>query len=194
MKSIVSKSLEPKKDKIIKTSLALTLVVFAFTMSSPYSFFQIVKPAEAAGALTSVSIVPTSNRVNTKDITGNHDSTSFMKTIRIQDNSKGDAHGWNPNGVAKEFTIFGIRDVGDDSSVVKIVNTTPVGCMALNVVTHAFDMHCDNAVANNAALIFTVINPPVRSCCSIANSTPAIETIFSPPGSMFTSSPFTSLH
>ena len=138
--------------------------------------------------------MPTNNIVNTKDITGNHDSTSFMKTIRLQDNSIGDAHGWNPNGVAKEFTIFGISDVGDDLSFVEIVNTTPVGCVALDVVSHAFDMHCDNAVANNAALIFTVINPPVRPCCSIAISTPPIENIISPPDSMFTSSPFTSLH
>jgi len=67
MYSIKSADIGRKKKnvskRIFKTSLALVLIVFAFTMSSQSSFFQIIKPAEAAGILTSVSIVPTSNIV-----------------------------------------------------------------------------------------------------------------------------------
>jgi len=91
MKSIVSKGLKPiikKKNvsKIVKTSLALTLIVFAFTMSSPSSFFQFVKPVEAAGTLTSIAIIPTNNIVNTRttyDIILKTATTGTIKTIHM---------------------------------------------------------------------------------------------------------------
>lgn len=87
MKSNISECLESKKEKtskIFKTSLALILVAFAFTMSSP-SFFQIVKPAEAAG-LTSVSVVPMSSIVNQRtvyDIFLKTATTATIKTIEV---------------------------------------------------------------------------------------------------------------
>jgi hypothetical protein len=89
MYSIKSADIGRKKIKvskrIFKTSLALVLIVFAFTMSSQ-SFFQIIKPAEAAGTLTSVSIVPTSNIVNTRttyDIFLKTATTATIKTIEM---------------------------------------------------------------------------------------------------------------
>jgi len=88
MKSI--KGADPgrkKKDaskSIFKTSFTLLIIVFAFTMSSP--FFQMVKPAEAAGTLTNVSILPTSNMVNeraTYDIFFKTATTGTIKTIHM---------------------------------------------------------------------------------------------------------------
>lgn len=83
MKSIVRKGLVPQ---IFKSSLALLLIIFAFTVSIPSSFFQIVKPAEAAGTLTSISILPTNNIVNTKstyDIFFKTATTKVIKTIEM---------------------------------------------------------------------------------------------------------------
>jgi hypothetical protein len=90
LKSIVSKDLESiieKKNvsKIFKTALVLVLVVFAFTMSSPSSYFQVIKPAMAAG-LTSVSVVPASNIINEKstyDFFFKTATTGTIKTIQI---------------------------------------------------------------------------------------------------------------
>jgi hypothetical protein len=90
MYSIKSADIGRKKKnvskRIFKTSLALVLIVFAFTMSSQSSFFQIIKPAEAAGILTSVSIVPTSNIVNTRttyDISFKTATTGTIKAINM---------------------------------------------------------------------------------------------------------------
>ena len=72
--------------RIFKTSFTLLLIVFTFTMASSSSFFQIIKPAEAAGTLTSVSIVPTSNIVNTRttyDIFLKTATTATIKTIEV---------------------------------------------------------------------------------------------------------------
>jgi hypothetical protein len=72
--------------RIFKSSFTLLLIVFAFTMASSSSFFQIIKPAEAAGTLTSVSIVPTSNIVNTRttyDIFLKTATTATIKTIEM---------------------------------------------------------------------------------------------------------------
>jgi hypothetical protein len=80
-----SQGLKPKKEKtskIFRTSLALTLVVFAFTMSSPSSLFQIIKPAEAA-TLTSVFIIPTNNIVNTKTTYDIFFKTATTGTIKF---------------------------------------------------------------------------------------------------------------
>jgi hypothetical protein len=71
--------------RIFKTSLALVLIVFAFTMSSQSSFFQIIKPAEAAG-LTHVSVVPTTDIVNqrtTYDIFLRTATTATIRNIEI---------------------------------------------------------------------------------------------------------------
>jgi hypothetical protein len=52
-------------------------------MSSPLSFFQIIKPAEAAGILTNVSIVPTNNIVNTRGTYDIFFKTATTGTIKI---------------------------------------------------------------------------------------------------------------
>jgi hypothetical protein len=69
--------------RIFKTSFTLLLIVFAFTMSSPSSFFQIIKPAEAAGTLTNISIVPTNNIVNTRATYDIFFKTATTGTIKI---------------------------------------------------------------------------------------------------------------
>jgi hypothetical protein len=90
MYSIKSADIGRKKKsvskRIFKTSFTLLLIVFAFTMASSSSFFQIIKPAEAAGILTSVSIVPTSNIVNTRttyDISFKTATTGTIKAINM---------------------------------------------------------------------------------------------------------------
>lgn len=92
MKGIISEGLEPKREKkrtskrLFKISLALVLIIFAFTMSSSSSFFQIVKPAEAAGTLNGIAILPTNNIVNTRgtyDILFNTATTGTIKTITM---------------------------------------------------------------------------------------------------------------
>jgi hypothetical protein len=89
MYSIKSADIGRKKKnvskRIFKTSLALVLIVFAFTMSSQSSFFQIIKPAEAAG-LTHVSVVPTTGIVNqrtTYDIFLRTATTATIRNIEI---------------------------------------------------------------------------------------------------------------
>src|SRR5438093_1900445 len=70
--------------RIFKTSFTLLLIVFVLTMSSP-SFFQMVKPAMAAG-LTSVSVVPTTGIVNQRtiyDMFLKTETTATIKTIEV---------------------------------------------------------------------------------------------------------------
>lgn len=84
MKCIVSKGLGSRNEKTFKTSLALTLVVFAFTVSSLSSSFQFIRPVEAAGTLTSIAILPSNNIVNTRttyDITFKTATTGTIKSI-----------------------------------------------------------------------------------------------------------------
>ena len=54
-----------KVSKGIKITLTLALMVFVLTMTPASTFFEVVKPAEAA-PLTSVKISPTNNIVNTR--------------------------------------------------------------------------------------------------------------------------------
>jgi len=89
MYSIKSADIGRKKKnvskRIFKTSFTLLLIVFAFTMASLSSFFQIIKPAEAAG-LTSLSVVPTTGIVNqrtTYDIFLKTATTATIKTIEM---------------------------------------------------------------------------------------------------------------
>ncbi len=89
MKSTVSEGLEPKKgktSKILRTSLALVLIIFAFTISSPYSLSQIVKPVSAAGTLSSIAIMPSNNIVNTRttyEVMFKTATTGTIKTIHM---------------------------------------------------------------------------------------------------------------
>jgi hypothetical protein len=87
MNSIKSVDLGRKKKnaskRIFKTSFTLLLIVFAFTMSSPSSFFQILKPAMAAGSLTSVTVIPTNNIVNTRTTYDIFFKTATTGTIKI---------------------------------------------------------------------------------------------------------------
>jgi hypothetical protein len=67
MNSIKYVDLDPNNytatDRIFKTSLSLLLIVLVFTMAPAFSFFSFIKPAMAAGVLTGVSVVPSSNLV-----------------------------------------------------------------------------------------------------------------------------------
>jgi hypothetical protein len=89
LKSNENRGLQPKKEitskRIFKTSFTLLLIVFVFTVSSS-SFFQFVKPAMAAGTLTSAVVVPSNNIVNTKttyDIFFKTATTGTIKTIHM---------------------------------------------------------------------------------------------------------------
>jgi hypothetical protein len=88
MKSIKSEGLEPKNQKttnIFKISLTLALMAFVFS-TSPTSYFGVIKPATAAGTLTTVSLVPLSNLVTTMttyDISFRTGTIGTIKTIEI---------------------------------------------------------------------------------------------------------------
>ena len=78
----------PKNQKttnILKISLTFALIVFAFS-TSPTSYFGVIKPATAAGTLTSVSFVPSSNlatMMSTYDISFRTGITGTIKTIEM---------------------------------------------------------------------------------------------------------------
>ena len=88
MYSIKSEGLEPKNQKttnIFKISLTLALMAFMFS-TSPASYFGVIKPAMAAGTLTTVSLVPLSNLVTTMttyDISFRTGTIGTIKTIEI---------------------------------------------------------------------------------------------------------------
>ena len=78
----------PKNQKttnILKISLTFALIVFAFS-TSPTSYFGVIKPATAAGTLTTVSFTPSSNlatMMSTYDISFRTGTTGTIKTIEI---------------------------------------------------------------------------------------------------------------
>jgi hypothetical protein len=78
----------PKNQKttnILKISLTFALIVFAFS-TSPTSYFGVIKPAMAAGTLTTVSFIPSSNlatMMSTYDISFKTGTTGTIKTIEI---------------------------------------------------------------------------------------------------------------
>ena len=74
-----------KTTNILKISLTFALIAFAFS-TSPTSYFGVIKPATAAGTLTSVSFVPSSNlatMMSTYDISFRTGTTGTIKTIEI---------------------------------------------------------------------------------------------------------------
>lgn len=158
MKSIVSKGLVTKKrSKIFKTSLALVLIVFAFTMSTPSSFFQIVKPAEAAGTLTSISILPTTNIVNTRttyDIFFKTATTGTIKTIQLEFETRFDVSAANklversgigsgslsaPSKTTLIYTVSSPVTVGAGTTIrleiARIVNSNFAGSFKVTITT-----------------------------------------------------------
>ena len=90
MNSIKNVDLEVKEKKtsknIFKISLSMAVMVFVFNMDPDTSFFEYVKPAEAAGTLTSIAILPANNIVNTRttyDIMFKTATTGTIKTIHM---------------------------------------------------------------------------------------------------------------
>src|SRR4029079_5452872 len=71
-----------KSNRIFKTSLSLILVVLVFSTAPAYSFFSFVKPAMAAGILTSVNVVPSSNLVTTRSTYNIFFTTATAGTIK----------------------------------------------------------------------------------------------------------------
>jgi len=71
-----------KPDRILKISLSLLLIVLVFTMAPAYSFFSFIKPALAAGILTSVKVLPSSNLVTTRSTYNIFFTTATTGTIK----------------------------------------------------------------------------------------------------------------
>jgi hypothetical protein len=142
LNSIKNRGLQPKKkmtsNRIFTTSLTLLLVVFAFTISSPSSFLQLVKPAMA--------------------ITGNDVSTGFMISKNLFDDNSGHIMGWNPNGAATDFQISdGVISRATDGKI-DVSSTSSDGCQATKrlVFTSQMFVECDTPPAENDVLNFTV--------------------------------------
>lgn len=115
-----------KSDRILKTSLSLLLIVLVFTMAPAYSFFSLIKPAMAAGILTSIRVVPSNNLVTTKstyDIFFTTATTGTIKTIEM--NFGGD---FNVAPAAKLIERVGIGSgaLSASGSILKYTVSNPV--------------------------------------------------------------------
>jgi hypothetical protein len=151
--------LETKKEitpkRIFTTSLTLLLIVFAFTMSSPSSFFQFVKPSMA--------------------ITDNDVSTGFMISKNLFDNNAGHISGWDPNGAQTGFRISDgdISRATDDE--IYVSSTSSDGCqttMSL-VPTSQMFVECDSPPAENDVLNYIITKLPSRVISSSSDSSPS---------------------
>jgi hypothetical protein len=69
-------------DRIVKTSLSLILIVLVFSMAPTYSYFSFIKSAMAAGVLTGVNVVPSSNLVNMRSDYNIFFTTASAGTIK----------------------------------------------------------------------------------------------------------------
>jgi hypothetical protein len=114
----------------------------------------------------------TSSDIADNSIQGNDVSPAFMKTITLQDDATGHAHGWDPNG-AQCFNIVGVSDIisGVSTTVVARDNIPNRLCEIDLVHPEGFSFVCNQALLDASALTFTVINAPVTPCCSPAIST-----------------------
>jgi hypothetical protein len=157
--------------RIFKTSFTLLLIVFAFTMASSSSFFQIIKPAEATGTLTSVSIVPTSNIVNTRttyDISFKTATTGTIKAIHMTFPSSFDV-----SAATKLIERNGIRSgsLSASSSTTLIYNVSnPVSVLAGTIITLEIGRIVNSNVEGNFQVsittentIATIIDGPTKS-------------------------------
>jgi hypothetical protein len=145
LKSNENRGLQPKKEisskRIFKTSFTLLLIVFAFTLTSPSSFFQFVKPAMA--------------------ITGNDVSTGFRINRNLFDNNIGHISGWNPNGADTVFRISdgAISRATDDK--IHVSSTSSDGCQVTKwlVFTSQMFVKCDTPPAENDVLNYIITKP-----------------------------------
>jgi hypothetical protein len=149
LNSIKNRGLEPKKkmrsNRIFTTSLTLLLVVFAFTMSSPSSFFQFVRPASA--------------------ITGNDVSTGFMTDKNLFDDNAGHIMGWNPNGAETDFRISDGAISRATDHEIYVSSTGSDGCQATKrlVFTSQMFVECDTPPAENDVLNYIITKLPSQS-------------------------------
>lgn len=162
LNSIKDRGLEPKKkmtsNRIFTTSLTLLLVVFSFTLSSPSSFFQPVKPAMA--------------------ITDNDVSTGFMISKNLFDDKAGHIMGWNPNGAETDFQISdGVVSRATDDKIY-VSSTSSNGCQATKrlVFTSQMFIQCDTPPAENDVLNYIVTSQAIGS--SSASSASATASTF----------------
>jgi hypothetical protein len=119
-----------KTTNILKISLTLALIAFAFS-TSPTSYFGVIKTATAAGTLTSVSFVPSSNlatMMSTYDISFRTGTTGTIQTIEIL----------FPNG---QFNV---------ASATRYLETTGIGSGSISVT---------NNPASDSIITYTVNNP-----------------------------------
>lgn len=129
-------------NKIFVTSLALLLIVFAFSISSPSSFIQFLKPAVA--------------------ITDNDLTTGFRISKNLFDDNAGHLMGWNPNGARTDFEISdGVVSTATDDEIY-VTSTGSDGCHASQrlVFTSQMFVKCHTPPAENDVLNYIVIKLP----------------------------------
>jgi hypothetical protein len=115
----------------------------------------------------------TSSDIADNSIQGIDVSPAFMKTITLQDDATGHAHGWDPNGAQLSFNIVGVSDIisGVSTTVIAQDNIPNRLCEIDFVHPEGFSFVCNQALLDASALTFTVVNAPVTPCCSPAIST-----------------------
>jgi hypothetical protein len=146
LNSIKNRGLELKdrmiSNRIFVSSLASFLIVFAFSMSSPSSFFQFVMPAMAS---------------MDNDLT-----TGFRISKNLFDDNAGHLMGWNPNGVKTDFEISdGVISTATHDEIY-VTSTSSDGCQATQrlVFTSQMLVKCDTPPAENDALNYIVTKLP----------------------------------
>lgn len=88
-------------------------------------------------------------------------SGTYMKSVLAEDDARGNAAGWNPNGIITEFKIVDEFVTFDKSTIVinvVDVNTPGPICNISFIENYKFTVLCNNPPSDNTALHYTVIN------------------------------------
>jgi hypothetical protein len=96
------------------------------------------------------------NVIADNSITSTKPAESFMKRVVVADNAAGNAVGWNPDGVANDFTIT--EPAVDSRNSYVSVSVEGFGSPSCHAwpVSGGFNMQCEVAPANSLTLHYVV--------------------------------------
>jgi hypothetical protein len=145
-------------------SIPITTAVGSGTATSQLT--TIGTAAIANGAVTSVKIANGAvieAKLGSGSVTSPAISPSLMEHVSLHDDSIGNAHGWNPNGLNSTRTVFQIVD--PHSSIFSVVlislKTTSSGgpvCGQTFAFSGGFEVSCTSAPAHGTGLDYVLTN------------------------------------
>jgi hypothetical protein len=124
------------------------------TQSNAYTIKQIGKNVIADGHITTPKIADGA-------ITKSKISSNFMLSRLLEDDTRGESFGWNPNGVETNFIIF--DDAIEDPNPVLInVGDEALNsqCEAMGSLSGFFTIQCNSPPPEGSELRYTIINLP----------------------------------